>query len=482
VTWSLAVEYALRILLAVAVLMQPGLAPMSRFAWLAIGFAFPLIGAPVYLFLGRTRLGTQRRQRYREVCRVIAETELRRAVPGPRAPPPVPLEAKKIALLAERVGGNPVRAGNRLALFGEASSFLASLERDIDAAREHANLVFYIWIDDQAGQRIGEALVRAVQRGVRCRVLLDGIGSRPFLRSEACKELRGCGVEVVEALPARLWRLPLARVDLRNHRKIAVVDGRIGYTGSQNMSEASFAPKPRFAPWVDVMMRIEGPAVHDLQGLFAQDWHMETGENPMEVLTPLRAVAEQPGGHADSWVQIAGTGPASQNDAMRQLIHTAIHSAQEELIITTPYFVPDSGTMSAILAIARCGVDTTLVLPARNDSRLVAAASGSYYDDLLAAGVHLWHYEPGLLHAKTITVDRKLAIISTANMDRRSFDLNFEVSTVVYDGDFASQLRMLQRSYLSQDRSYPVDPDAWGRRSHWRRMGENAAALLHPVL
>lgn len=479
-TWSLAVEYALRILLAVAVLMQPGLGPMSRLAWLAIGFAFPLIGAPVYLLLGRSRLGTLRRRRYRAVCRVIAETELRRAVTGAHVTPPVPEEDRKIALLAERVGGNPVRAGNRLALFGEANSFLASLEQDLDAAQQHANLLFYIWIDDLAGQRIGEALARAVKRGVRCRVLLDGIGSRPFLRSAACQELRSRGVQIVEALPARLWRLALARVDLRNHRKIVVVDGRIGYTGSQNMAEASFAPKPRFAPWVDVMMRIEGPAVHDLQGLFAQDWHMDTGEDPKEVLTPQTPSRTHAEHRSDSWVQIAGTGPASQNDAMRQLILLAIHSAREELLITTPYFVPDSGTLSAIVASARCGVDTTLVVPARNDSRLVAAASRAYYEELLDAGVHLWEYEPGLLHAKTITVDRKLAIVTTANMDRRSFDLNFEVSTVIYDSDFASQLRLLQRSYVGDSRA--VDPDHWRHRPAWWKLAENAAAILHPVL
>lgn len=479
-TWSLVVEYALRILLAVAVLMQPGLGPMSRLAWLAIGFAFPLIGAPVYLLLGRSGLGTRRRLRYLEVCRVIAETELRRPAGGTREPPPVPEGDRKIALLAERVGGNPVRAGNRLALFGEAPTFLASLERDIDAALEHANLLFYIWIHDLSGQRIAAALQRAHGRGVRCRLLLDGIGSRPFLRSAACAELRASGVEVVEALPARLWRLPLARVDLRNHRKIVVIDGRVGYTGSQNMAEASFAPKPRYAPWVDVMMRIEGPAVHDLQGLFAQDWHMETGEDPAEVLTPQRQSLEQSGRLADSAVQIAGTGPASENDAMRQLLQTAIHSAREELLITTPYFVPDAGTMSAIVASARCGVDTTLVLPGRNDSRLVAAASRACYDDLLRAGVHLWEYSPGLLHAKTITVDRKLAIITTANMDRRSFDLNFEVSTVVYDADFANLLRLVQRSYI--DRSRAVDPSTWMLRPQYHRLVENAAALMHPVL
>ncbi len=479
-SWQLAVEYALRVLLAAAVLMQPGLAPMGRLAWLAVGFALPWVGAPAYLLFGRSRLGAQRRERYREVCRAIAETELRRSVTMMLQPVPVPQEHAKIATLAERVGGNPVRAGNRLEIFGDADSFLASLERDLDAAREHAHLLFYIWLDDLAGQRIGAALVRAAQRGVRCRVLLDGVGSRTFLRSDACAELRACGVEVVEALPARIWRLLFARVDLRNHRKIVVVDGRAGYTGSQNLAEASFALKRRYAPWVDVMLRIEGPAVHDLQGLFAQDWHMETGEDPAAVLTPPFLVAPREGLASDSWVQIAGTGPAAQNEAMRHLVQTAIHSAREELILTTPYFVPDSATFSALVATARCGVETTLVVPARNDSKLVAAASRSYYEELLEAGVQIWEYEPGLLHAKTITVDRRLAIVTTANMDRRSFELNFEISTVVYDSDFASRLRLLQRSY--QNRAHAVDRDEWKRRSDFRRLAENAAGLLSPIL
>lgn len=476
--WELAVEYALRLLIAAAVLMQRGLAPPARVAWLAVGFAFPWVGAPAYLLLGRARLGELRRRRYRKICQAIGATELRRNA-AHSTPLPVPAEHAKVAVLAEHVGGNPVRAGNRLDLFGESPAFHAALERDLDAAREQAHLLFYIWLDDLAGRRIGAALARAAARGVRCRVLLDGVGSRPFLRSRACADLRAAGVQVVEALPARLWRLPFARLDLRNHRKIAVVDGSIGYTGSNNLAEASFAPKRKYAPWVDLMLRIEGPAVHDLQGLFAQDWHMETGEDPAAVLTPPRPrapTADAP----DSWVQIAGTGPAAQNEAMRQLVQTAIHSAREELILTTPYFVPDSATVSALVAVAQCGVATTLVVPARNDSRLVAAASRSYYEEMLAAGVRVWEYEPGLLHAKTITVDRRLAIVTTANMDRRSFELNFEVSTVVYDTDFASRLRMLQRSY--QNRAREIELSAWNRRSSFRKFGENAAGLLNPLL
>lgn len=473
--WGLYAEYLLRLLLALAVLMQQGLGPTGRLAWLVVGFAFPLIGAPAYLLFGRARLGVLRRRRYAAVCRAIGAAELRRAARAREPLESPPPQFVRLAALVERGGGQPVRGGNRLDLFDGADGFLAALEQDLDGARRRAHLVFYIWLDDAAGRRIAAALVRAASRGVHCRVLLDSVGSRKFLGTETCSELRACGVEVVEALPARLWRLPLARLDLRNHRKIAVIDGEIGYTGSQNLAEASFALKPKFAPWVDLMIRIEGPAVHDLEALFAQDWVMETDADPAVLLTPC--AASRPSG---SQIQIAGTGPVGQNEAMRELTLTALHSAQEEVILTTPYFVPDSPVFHALMATARCGVSTTLVVPARNDSRWIAAASRAYYQGLIEAGVQIYEYEPGLLHAKTLTVDRGLSLITTANMDRRSFDLNFEVSSVVYDEDFCSRLRMLQRSYLG--RSRPVNAEEWNARPAWRRLVENAAGLLTPLL
>lgn len=474
-SWGLAVEYLLRILLAVAVLSQPGLGPAGRVSWLMVGFALPWLGAPAYLLFGRPRLGALRRRRYAEVCRAIGAAELRRASEAPSGIDQAPPDFARLSTLVEQGGGSPVRGGNRLDLFDGADPFLAALERDLDAARHHAHLLFYIWLDDAAGRRIAAALVRAVSRGVVCRVLVDGVGSREFLRTQTCSELRACGVEVVEALPATLWRLPLARLDLRNHRKIAVLDGTVGYTGSQNLAEASFALKPKYAPWVDLMIRLEGPAVHDLESLFAQDWVMETAADPLDLLSP--SAAARPSG---SLVQIAGTGPVGLNEAMRELTLTALHLAREEVILTTPYFVPDSPVLHALMATARCGVETTLVVPARNDSRLVAWASRSYFEDLMQAGVRIWEYQPGLLHAKTLTVDRRVGLITTANMDRRSFDLNFEVSTVVYDSDFASRLRLLQRSYL--DRARRVDAARFAARPEWRRLAENAAGLLTPLL
>ncbi len=464
-------EYALRVLLATAVLLRRTMNPSVRLAWLVVGFALPWVGAPAYLLFGKPRLGNLRRRRYREVRNRVRAL---RCCPECEVEPHSSVGAR-IARLAERVGGNPVRPGNRLELYGHADDFLDALLADVARARHSVHMLFYIWLDDAAGRRTAHALAEAVGRGVACRVLVDSIGSRRFLRSETCAAMRAAGVEVREALPASLLRLPFERLDLRNHRKIVVVDGKVGYTGSQNMAEESFALKPRFAPWVDVTMRIEGPGAYDLQTLFVQDWCMESGEDPAELSTPMPEPFE--GGSA---VQVAGTGPTSFNQAMRELIQVGLHLATDDVFLTTPYFVPDEATRTALDAIARSGVQATLVVPARNDSRLVGLASRSFYDHLLDAGVHIWEYLPGLLHAKTLTVDGRVAVVSTANLDRRSFELNFECSVVVYDAEFAGRLRSLQASYLES--SVRVAPEAWRRRPASQELIENAAAILTPLL
>jgi cardiolipin synthase len=287
--------------------------------------------------------------------------------------------------------------------------------------------------------------------------------------------LREGGVKVIGALPAHLLRAAFARIDLRNHRKIAVIDGVIGYTGSQNIADASFAPKPRFAPWVDCMLRIEGPVVWDLQTIFVCDWFLDSGE-------PLEDLLTKDTGDVDDGVtlQILPTGPAYDNEALEQLSLSAFHHAREELILTTPYFVPGESEVSSLCTAAKRGVRVALVLPARNDSLLVGAVSRSHYGQLVAAGVHVYEYQKGLLHSKTLTVDRNLAMVTTANFDQRSFDLNFEVTALVYDTDFASQLRFMQRSYIED--SVLVTADRIAGRSWLRRLLENAAGVFSPLL
>lgn len=470
----LILDWAIRLTMVGVVLLRRR-EPSVSLAWCAVVLSLPLVGAIAYLLFGEARLGRRRLRRYREIVDRIERPLAKLPRPSDPATTRLTDTERQIALLAESVGGTMPRCGNRLQLFGDTDVVIQRLVEDIDAAREHVHLLFYIWLTDDSGVRVADALRRAVARGVACRVLVDDVGSRSFLRSPLRSVLAEGGVRVAGALPVNLLRVALARIDLRNHRKIGVIDGTIGWTGSQNIANADFAPKRRYAPWVDCMVRIEGPVVRDLQTLFVEDWFLDTDES-------LEALLAEPVASKDDGVitQLLGTGPASSRTPMRLLVQSMTQVAREELILTTPYFVPDEATLLSLASAARRGVTTKLVVPRRNDSRLVGFASRSFYEPLLEAGVEVLEFRNGLLHAKTLTVDRRMALISSANLDRRSFDLNFESGLVVFDDDFASELRFLQVGYMEQ--STAVSVNAWRKRKWPTRLAQNAAGLLAPVL
>lgn len=467
-------ELLLRLVMVGAVLLRRR--PSSQtLAWILVIVGLPLVGTLLYLMLGEIKLGSRRIRRHREIMDRIQASPPFVAADHSALRPKLPPKFQQIATLGEAVSEVDALGGNTLRLIGDADLWIDSLVADIDEAQFHCHLLFYIYLADHTGRRVAEALARAAGRGVHCRLLVDAVGSKLFLRSPLRRELERAGVCVVAALAVNPLRMLFYRIDLRNHRKIVVIDGSVGYIGSNNIADPSFAIKARYAPWVDCMVRVQGPVVWDLQMLFVEDWYLDTDES-LEELLNIQPLATPDGVPS----QVIGTGPNSFNEGLRQLLQAAMHSAREELIITTPYFVPDDAMVSAVSAAARRGVHTTLVLPARNDSPLVAAASRSYYQYLLDSGVHIHEYHKGLLHAKTITADRRLGVVSTANLDRRSFELNFEVSLVVYDADFASQLRFLQQSYLTD--SIPVALSEWRQRSVPRKLLHSAASLLSPLL
>ncbi len=239
-----------------------------------------------------------------------------------------------------------------------------------------------------------------------------------------------------------MWTLIRGRFDLRNHRKQLIVDNQIAWCGSQNLADPAFFPKAKYAPWVDIMMRWEGPMVQDCQFIFAADWESESGDD----ITHLLPDSVEPARVADPGVaaQVIGTGPNLTYPAMTACFVSLIHSAREELIVTTPYFVPDEQLVFALMDCARRGVATTMILPQRNDSRIVAATSRSYYDDMVAAGVRLYEFHPGLLHAKTMTVDGKVGLVGSANLDRRSFEPNFENNVLFASEAAAGEVRARQ--------------------------------------
>ena len=348
---------------------------------------------------------------------------------------------------------------------------------DIDAAKDHVHLLFYIWLPDNNGHKVVEALKRAATRGVTCRAMSDNLGSRTMIHSEHWKAMHQAGVRLAVALPIGnpLLRPLKGRIDLRNHRKIVVIDDFITFCGSQNCADPEFLVKAKYAPWVDAMMRFEGPIARQSQYLFIGDWMAETGEEISHLLNqPLPPI--QPGFPA----QVVGTGPTIRYSAMPEMFETLMYTARRELVISTPYYVPDEAMQTALCSSAYRGVDTTIIYPARNDSWIVGAASRSYYSDLLAAGVRIFEYKGGLLHTKSLTLDGEITLIGSANMDRRSFELNYENNILLYDQSLTADMRKRQDSYIAQ--SNLITDEMVAGWDWQRRLWNNAIAMLGPVL
>jgi cardiolipin synthase len=375
------------------------------------------------------------------------------------------------------ISSYPPVTGNRARLMRDSEATIDAMIEDIEAAEDHVHLLFYIWLADKSGLRMVEAIKRAASRGVACRVMVDDLGSRSLIRSVHWQGMAAAGASLVRALPIGnpLSRPFKGRIDMRNHRKIVVIDGRVTYCGSQNCADAAFAIKPRFAPWVDAVMRLEGPIVRQNQHLFACDWMAHVDEDLSELLR--RPVARFSPGFA---AQVIGTGAAVRYSAMPELFAALMGAAQRELVISTPYYVPDEPIQAALCASARRGVATTVIFPRSNDSWIVAAASRSYYRDMLDAGVRIHEYVGGLLHTKSVTVDGELMLIGSANIDRRSFELNSENNILLCDPDLTAAMRARQQDYI--DRSVAIDRDTVVRWSRGRQLWNNAIAMFGPVL
>ena len=459
------------------VILRPHRDPASRVAWIVVIIVLPVIGILSYLLLGETSIGRRRLSRLHAVLAMMPDLTKAPGMNSPNLEPKIPEAYAHLFRLGYSVNGFEPVGGNCASLLPDSNTTIESIVADIDAAQDHVHLIFYIWLPDNNGLKVVEALKRAATRHVTCRVMADGLGSRIMIESPHWKAMQTAGVQVATALPiGNLLLRPLrGRIDLRNHRKILVIDNRITYCGSQNCADPEFRIKARFAPWVDAMMRFEGPIARQNQYLFAIDWMAQMGGD----LTPLLRQPLPPGDPGLT-AQVIGTGPTVYNSAMPEVFETLLYTARRELVITTPYYVPDEAMQTALCASARRGVTTTIIFPARNDSWIVGAASRSYYGDLLAAGVRIYEYEGGLLHAKSLTLDGEVTLIGSANMDRRSFDLNYENNILFYDPTLTGEIRRRQNAYLAC--SHPVTADMVAQWPMTRRFWNNTIAMLGPIL
>lgn len=447
--------------------------PEVCLAWLTIIFLVPFVGLAAYLVIGEIRLGARRIRRYARDVDVVAradrpDIQLRHIVE-----PEIERTQQVILHIADKLGGLPVLGGNSAELLAEYYDIIDRLVQDIDQAQHHVHLLFYIFGAEEVGERVGEALARAQSRGLQCRLLADATGSWKFFRKLAPK-LTKQGVEVVPALPVNPVRRLFERVDLRNHRKLAVIDGHVAYTGSQNIVRADYGKKG-VPDYRDLMVRVVGPTVSQLQAVFLEDWEFETGKfiDGPEYFPP-------PAANGPAAFQVVPSGPNQPTRGLRDLVVEALHTARRRVGIITPYFVPDEALLVALrLAVVR-GVRVDLIIPARSDHLVVDLAGQFFLDELLQQGVHVHLHQHGMLHVKAMTVDDGFAMIGTANFDIRSFYLNFELTLLSYNADLNGLLRFYETRCIQESKE--LDLSAWRSRGALQQWGAQFAKLLSPLL
>jgi cardiolipin synthase len=475
--WATFLVAVIDLVIRVAVLgIIPGnRRPTTAMAWLLAIFVIPTVGLLLFLMFGNFRLSRNRREQQQEVDNRVRATLARADDVDTRFPGAEWLHSA--AALNRHLGSLPMVNGNTVRLIPGYEDALAEMAEAVRGAQRFVNAEFYIMSSDEVTDELFTALEEAAERGVEVRLLFDHIGTarihgyRGLLRRLEASKIQWRRMLPLLPLLGH-WRRP----DLRNHRKILVVDGEVAFTGSLNLIERSYRnPRHRRVgrKWVELMARLEGPAVTTLNVVFATDWLSETGQLLAEQMEPPEPVGDMP-------AQVVPSGPAFANENNLRLFNTLIYSAQHRLSICSPYFVPDDSLLYAVTTAAQRGVDVELFVSEQGDQFLVHHAQQSYYEVLLAAGVKIYRYpKPYVLHAKHFTVDDDVAVLGSSNMDMRSFSLNMEVSLMLPGASIVAQMRRVEDMYRKI--SLPVDLHTWRQRSLLSRYVDNVARLTATV-
>lgn len=448
--------------------------PAAAKAWLMLIFFQPLAGLALYMVFGRAiqpRWLQKRREKWEDMFNTIVTTITTITKKrGLNLKHELPLQATYL----QRHFPIPPSTGNNVELITEYDAFTTQLIEDIDNAEHHVHLLFYIFKNDATGRRVARALAAATARGVTCRVLIDAIGSWP---RNIRRVLRKSGVQVHSALPLSRKGF-LTRADLRNHRKIVVIDGTVAYTGSQNLCnpERRAGKNGKETAQKELMVRLHGPSVLALQAIFSADWFLESEEILDEATyypTPKRI-------RKAAIAQVLPSGPDYPGARVDDLLITLIHNARSRVAVTTPYFIPSEALLHALKSACKRGVEVHLITSARTDSKLVLLAQRSYYAELMKAGVQLYIYQSSFLHAKHTTIDGIATLIGSSNIDMRSFELNGEINLMLYDDDITQKMQVIETSYMRNATKLTLP--TWHARPMPLKLLENLARLLSPLL
>jgi cardiolipin synthase len=439
--------------------------------WLLFIFLLPWPGLVIYALVGRIRVPAFRRTLQEQAAEQINKAQ---AQIGAQivAKTDLPLQLQIIPQQAKRLGMFEPFDGNAFEFLRDYEGSIERLIQDIDSAGKQVHLLTYIYRTDRIGRKVTDAIKRAAQRGVVCRLLLDAVGSRVALKQFG-PELREAGAEVRSMLPVGLFRRKGERFDLRNHRKITVIDGTIGYVGSQNVADPNFVKN---YPNEELVARVTGPVVSQLQATFLGDHYLETEQvlDREELFPDLKPTGNSP-------AQLLPSGPGYGQENGRELIISMLYEARRRVVITTPYFIPDEPFLNAICAAGRReNVRVHLVVSKHANQLISQLAQRSYYDDLLEAGIRLHLYRPHFLHAKLLTIDDDLALIGSTNMDIRSFALNAEINVLIYDRQLVERLKEVQDDYFKNSDELTLAD--WQKRSALQKVVQNTARLMDSFL
>lgn len=467
--WTIvsAVQVAYLITMIVVIILEKR-SPISTLAWILALIFLPYVGLVLYFFIGPHRVRRKRMRHNRSAVEVRAQlaAEIDRHPQDVEAPHRV-----QLATLAVRSSGSLMSTAKHIDVLGGGKDTFDAIVEAIGKAKTHIHVLYYIFEGDETGTRIRDALVERAKAGVKVRFLTDGVGTS--LSRKFRKPMRQAGVEYARFNPIALGQF-LPRVHLRNHRKVVIVDGRVGFLGGINVGDEYNEAVSKRDAFRDTHVRIEGAAVRELQFMFLEDWHFSTSEliKDKGLFPPAEPNEEQA-------AIIVPSGPDQEWESIEHVYFTAITQADDFIQLTTPYFVPDDPVRVALLSAALRGVRVEIIVPRRSDSLIVTAAARSYFDELIRAGAHIYEY-PRMVHAKTCVIDGKIAIVGSANLDNRSFRLNFEVSALFYD-DVA--LAKLSRIFeVDKHKCRHITKKMRAKVSLPMRFAEASARLLSPLL
>lgn len=471
-TWIytiLVVAYAITIFSIVGVVLSENRNPLKSLAWVTVLLMFPVGGIILYIFFGRS-IKNKRMISRRNRRRLLQSAMPQQHSDGLKTLSP---ELRQIVELGKNMADAPYLDGNKIDLYFNGTDKFEALLADIDAARSYINIQYYIISDDALGTRLKDALINKAQQGLKIRIIYDHIGSLS-VKKKYFKELTAAGIEAYPFF--RVAFPPFAtRINWRNHRKLAVIDGQIGYIGGMNVAQRYIDGGKNFDSWRDTHLRIVGPAVAALQYSFAVDWSF-MGHSLIE--EPVYSTIQSPPGQCGT--QLLTSGPTSEWTNIAMMMLKAIGNARHHIYIQTPYLLPTESLLRSLQAAALARVDVRIMIPLKSDSRILTYASRSFIMECLRSGIKIYLYHAGMLHSKTLIVDNELCSIGSANIDFRSFEHNFESTMFIYSRHINEQM---QRQFiLDQQNCHRINEAAWRARPMRHKALESLVRLLSPVL